>query len=222
MIENMPALARKATPRNQIVTGITANPIATAGMAVPHGMAVHRRGMIMTISPMLVLMKRVIQRNQIATDITANPMRIAGMAVPHGMAAHRGSMIMTINLVQLRGRIVSAIRSTISTVKSRGMLGAKACMIAIKKSGIGEEMTIMMIKTIGIGIRGIQDPSKIQLGRTDGTITAVLATTMESTILQGTAIDQQSTDELIALARSVDRRRRAAIASRHAADATST
>ena len=129
---------------------------------------------------------------------------------------------MTINLVQLRGRIVSAIRSTIGTVKSRGMLGEKACTIAIKRSGIGEEMTIMMIKTIGIGIRGTQDPGKMQLGRIDGTIAAVLATTMEGTTLQGTAIDPQSTDELIALARSVDRRRRAAIASRHAADAIST
>ena len=129
---------------------------------------------------------------------------------------------MTINLVQLRGRIVSVKRDTISTAKIKGMLGAKACTTAIKKSGIGEEMMIMMIKTIGIGIRGIRDPSRIQSGRTDGTITATPATTMESTILQGTAIDQQSTDELIALARSVDRRRRAAIASRHAADATST
>ena len=129
---------------------------------------------------------------------------------------------MTINLVQLRGKIVSVKRNTVSTAKIKGMLGAKACTTVIKKSGIGEETMIMMIKTIGIGIRGIRDPSKIQQEKTNGTITATLATTMESTVLQGTAIDQQSTDEPIALARSGDRRRRAAIASRHAADATST
>ena len=166
--------------------------------------------------------RKATPRNQIATSITANPMKTASMAVPHGMAVHQGSMTMTINPAQLRGRIVSAIESAISTVRSKGTLGEKACTIATRRSGIEEETTIMMIKTIDIGIRGTQDPDTMQPEKIDGTIAAVLATTTESTTLQGTAIDPQSTDELIALARSVDRRRRAAIASRHAADVIST
>ena len=79
-----------------------------------------------------------------------------------------------------------------------------------------------MIKTIGIGIRGTQDPDMMQLGKIDGTIAAVLATTLEVTTLQGTAKEPPSTDEPIALARSVDRRRRAAIVNRRAVDAIST
>ena len=167
-------------------------------------------------------MREVIQQNRIATDITANPIATASTAVPHGMAVHQKGTITTINLVQNRGRTVSAIKGAISGIRSKGTLGEKACTIATGKSGIEEEMTIMMIKTIGIGIRGTQDPDTTQLGQIDGTIATVLATTMEATTVQGTVIDPLSTDELIALARSVDRRRRAAIVSQRAADAIST
>ena len=167
-------------------------------------------------------MRKVIQRNQIATDITVNPMRTAGMAVPHGMAVHQEGMTMTINPAQLRGRIVSAIKSTISTVRSKGTLGEKACTIATRRSGIEEETTTMMIKTIDIGIHGTQDPDTMQPEKIDGTIAAILATTLEVTTLRGTAIEPLNTDEPIALARSVDRRRRAVIVNRHAVDAIST
>ena len=129
---------------------------------------------------------------------------------------------MTINPAQLRGRIVSAIKSTISTVRSKGTLGEKACTIATRRNGIEEETTIMMIKTIDIGIRGTQDPDTMQPEKIDGTIAAVLATTLEVTTLRGTAIEPPSTDEPIVLARSVDRRRRAAIVNRRAVDAIST
>ena len=102
------------------------------------------------------------------------------------------------------------------------MLGEKACTIATAKSGIEEEMTIMKIKTIGIGTRGTQDPDTTQLGLIDGTIATVLEMTTEATTVQGTVTDPLSTDELIALARSVDRRRRAAIVSQRAADVINT
>ena len=167
-------------------------------------------------------MRRVIQQDRIAMDITANPIATASTAVPHGMAVHRKGMITTINLVQNRGRTVSAIKGAISGIRSKGTLGEKACTIATRRNGIEEETTIMMIKTIDTGIRGTQDPDTTQLGQIDGTIATVPATTMEATTVPGTAIDPLSTDELIALARSVDRRRRAAIVSQRAADATST
>ena len=175
MTENMPALARKATPRNQVATGITANPIATAGMAVLHGMAVHQ-----------------------------------------------GGMTMTKNLAQLHGRTASAIKSKVSTVESRGTLGEKACTIATRRSGIEEETTITMIKMIETGIRGTQDPDTTQSAKIDGTVVAVLVTTREDTILLGIATEPLSTDEPIALARLVDRPRRAAIVNRRVADAIST
>ena len=175
MTENMPALARKATPRNQAATGITANPIATASMAVLHGMAVHQEVMTTTISH-----------------------------------------------AQLHGEIASVIKSKVSTVKSRRTLGEKACTTAIKKDGIEGEMTITMIRMIETGIRGTQDPATTQPAKTDGTVVAVLVTTREDTILLGTATEPLNTDEPIALARLVDRPRRAAIVNRHVADAIST
>ena len=171
---------------------------------------------------MLALAKKVTPRNQVATSITANPIATAGTAVRHGMAVHQGAMTMIINLVQLHGRIASAIKSKVSRVKSKGMLGERACTIATRRSGIEEETTTMMIKTIDIGIHGTQDPDTMQPEKIDGTIAAILATTLEVTTLRGTAIEPLNTDEPIALARSVDRRRRAAIVNRRAADAIST
>ena len=155
-------------------------------------------------------------------DITANPIATASTAAPHGMAVHQKGMITTMNLVQNRGRTVSAIKGAISGIRSKGMLGEKACTIATRRSGIEEETTIMMIKTIDTGIRGTQDPGTTQPEKINGTIAAVLATTLEVTTLRGTAIEPLSTDEPIALARSVDRRRRAAIVNRRAVDAIST
>ena len=168
------------------------------------------------------LARKVTPRNQVATSITVNPMRIAGMAVPHGMAVHQGAMTMTINPAQLHGRTASAIKSKVSTVKSRRTLGEKACTIATRRSGIEEETTITMIKMIETGIRGTQDPDTTQPAKIDGTVAAVLVTTLEVTILLGIAIEPLSTDEPIALARSVDRPRRAAIVNRRVADAIST
>ena len=168
------------------------------------------------------LVRKVTLRNQVATSITVNPMRIAGMAVPHGMAVHQGAMTMTINHAQLHGKTASAIKSKVSTVKSRRTLGEKACTIATKRSGIEEETTITMIKMIETGIRGTQDPDTMQPAKIDGTVAAVLITTLEVAILLGIAIEPLSTDEPIALARLVDRPRRAAIVNRRVADAIST
>ena len=75
---------------------------------------------------------------------------------------------------------------------------------------------------IGIGNRGTQDPNTMQPIKINGTIAVAPGTTLEVTTLLGTATGALSTDELIALARSVDHRRRAAIVNRHAADAIST
>ena len=75
---------------------------------------------------------------------------------------------------------------------------------------------------IGAGNRGIQDPNTMQPIKIDGTIAVALGTTLGVTTLLGTATGALSTDGLIALARLVSRRRRAAIVNRHAADAIST
>ena len=81
---------------------------------------------------------------------------------------------------------------------------------------------ITMIKMIETGIRGTHDPDTTQPAKIDGMVVAVLVTTLEVTILLGIAIEPLSTDEPIALARSVDRPRRAAIVNRRVADAIST
>ena len=129
---------------------------------------------------------------------------------------------MIINLVQLHGRIANAIRSKGSRVESKRTLGERACTIATRRSGIEEETTITMIQMIEIGIRGTQNPDTMQPAKIDGTVAAVLVTTLEVTILLGIAIEPLSTDEPIALARSVDRPRQAAIVNRRVGDAIST
>ena len=83
-------------------------------------------------------------------------------------------------------------------------------------------MTITTIKMIETGIHGTQDQVTMQPAKTDGTVVVVLVTTREDTILLGTATEPLSTDEPIALARLVDRPRRAAIVNRRVADAIST
>ena len=168
------------------------------------------------------LARKVIPRNQVATSITVNQMRIAGMAVPYGMAVHQEVMTTIISHAQLHGEIVSVIKSKVSTVKSRRTLGEKACTTAIKRNGIEGEMTITTIKMIETGIHGTQDPVTMQPAKTDGTVVVVLVTTREDIILLDTVTELLNTDEPIALARLVDRPRRAAIVNRHVADAIST
>ena len=75
---------------------------------------------------------------------------------------------------------------------------------------------------IGIGNRGTQDPNTMQPIKINGTIAVAPGMTLEVTTLLGTATGPLSTDERIALVRSVDHRRQAAIVNRHAADAIST
>ena len=79
-----------------------------------------------------------------------------------------------------------------------------------------------MIKMIGTGNRGTQDPSTMQPILIDGAIVADLGTIRKVATLLSTATGAPSTGERIALARSVDRRRQAAIVNRRAGDAVST